>query len=225
MLLAAGAAAAAIPLGRALRGSFGTARLNGAAMRQSRVYVSRSGTPQENVRKVVEMMGGIGGFVDRRSIVVIKPNAQWWNQGRTNLAAMKGFIDLVLGIPGFEGEVIIAENHHFMDEKLPYAERDDIRGWTHLSEINGDIDGVNHSMDTLIGLYHKEGRMNVSKRHLRDGGPKPRLVWGNGSDGGIVKGPWEGDGYVWSDEDYVYSPLMGLKTWKVKMTYPVFTSP
>ena len=44
--------------------------------------------------------------------------------------------------------MIIAENHHFMDMALENP--DDIRGWTRLSEINGDIDGVNHSMNSLV---------------------------------------------------------------------------
>lgn len=190
----------------------------------SHIYIAKNGTPQQNIEKVIEMMGGIQRFIGKDDIVILKPNAQWWNQGRTNLAAMKGFIDLVLNIPGFKGEIIIAENHHFMDESLREGEKDNIRGWTHMSEINGDIDGVNHNLNTLIELYHKEGFRNVTKYHWRDGGPKPDGVWGNAKDGGIVKGPWEGDGYVWSDIDYEFSPLLGLKKWKVKMSYPIFTS-
>ncbi len=190
----------------------------------SHIYVSKNGTPQQNVEKVIEMMGGIEKFIGVNDIVILKPNAQWWNQGRTNLAAMKGFIDLILKIPDFKGEVIIAENHHFMDESLSEGEKDNIRGWTHLSEINGDIDGVNYSLNTLIELYQKQGINNVTKYHWRDGGPKPDGVWGNARDGGIVKGPWEGDGYVWSNIDYEFSPVLGLKKWKVKMSYPVFTS-
>lgn len=191
----------------------------------SQVFIARNGTPQENVARVIARMGGIERFIGPQDLVVLKPNAQWWNQGRTNLAAMKGFIDLVLGSPGFAGEVLICENHHFMDESLPEDGRDDIRGWTHVSEINGDIDGVNHTLDSLVTLYRDAGRSNVSKRHWRDGGPKPNVTWGNGRDGGLVAGPAEGDGYVWTEEEYTYSPLLGLKTWKVRMSYPVFTSP
>lgn len=190
----------------------------------SHIYVAKNGTPQQNVAKTIEMMGGIERFIGKNDIVILKPNCQWWNQGRTNLAAIKGFIDLVLNIPGFNGEIIIAENHHFMDDSLPGAEKDNIRGWTHLSEINGDIDGVNHNMNSLIDSYSMLGYENVTKYHWRDGGPKPDKIWGNARNGGIVKGPSEGDGYVWSDVDYEFSPLFGLKKWKVKMTYPVFTS-
>ncbi|MBI5180230.1 MAG: DUF362 domain-containing protein [Nitrospirae bacterium] len=189
----------------------------------SDIYISRGGTPQQNVSKVIEMMGGIERFIGKNDIVVLKPNFQWWNQGKTNLAATKGFIDLVLGIPGFKGEVIIAENHHFMDDSRPEGEKDNIRGWTHFSEINGEIEGINHNMNTLIELYQKQGYKNVTKYHWRDGGPK-RDIWGNGQNGGIVKSPAEGDGYVWTDIDYIFTGFMGLKEWKVKMTYPVFTS-
>jgi len=190
---------------------------------KSDIYLARNGSPQENVQKVIEMMGGIEKFVGKNDIVILKPNAQWWNQGRTNLAAMKGFIDLVLNIPGFNGEIIIAENNHFMDDSLPEGEKDNVRGWIHFSEINGDIDGVNHNLNTLVELYQKQGYPNVTKYHWRDGGPKLD-IWGNGQNGGIVKSPAEGDGYVWTDYDYVFSGFWGLKKWKVKMSYPVFTS-
>lgn len=197
--------------------------VNYNAQKMSHIYISKNGTPQQNVAKVIEMMGGIEKIIGLNDIVILKPNAQWWNQGRTNLAAMKGFIDLVLGIPGFKGEIIIAENHHFMDEKLPKGEEDNVRGWTHFSEINGDIDGVNYNINTLIELYQKQGHKNITKYHWRDGGPK-RDVWGNGQNGGVVSSPGEGDGYVWSDIDYAFNGFIGLKKWKVKMTYPIFTS-
>lgn len=188
----------------------------------SEVFMARNGTPQENISKVMDMMGGIEHFIGTNDIVVLKPNAQWWNQGRTNLAAMKGFIDLVLDIPMFRGEVIIAENHHFMDDSLPDKEKDNVRGWIHLSEINGDIDGFNHNLNSLVALYQDRGIKNVTKSHWRDGGSKAD-VWGNGQNGGIVNSP-ANDGYVWTDIDYVFKGLWGLKKWKTKMTYPIFTS-
>jgi hypothetical protein len=147
------------------------------------IYLAKGGSPQKNIEVVLDMMGGIEKFIGPDDIVIIKPNAQWWNQGRTNLAAIKGFIDLVLNISGFKGEIIIAENHHFMDESAPEGEKDNVRGWTHLSEINGDIDGANHNLNTLIKLYKGQGNRNVTKYHWRDGGPK-RELWGNGQKGG-----------------------------------------
>jgi len=189
----------------------------------ARIFVSQNGTPQQNVAKVIDMMGGIQKLIDKKDIVVLKPNMQWWNQGRTNLAAMKGFIDLVLSIPGFAGEIIIAENNHFMDNELPDSEKDNVRGWTHMSEINGDIDGTNHSVNTLIDMYHRQGNNNVTKYHWRDAGKKLD-IWGNGQGGRRVNGPSECDGYVWTDEEFLFTGFLALKTWKVKMTYPIFTS-
>ena len=189
----------------------------------SEIYLAKGGTPQKNIETVLKMMGGIDKLIGKKDIVILKPNAQWWNQGRTNLAAMKGFIDLVLNIPSFKGEIIIAENHHFMDESLPEGEKDNVRGWTHFSEINGNIDGVKHNLNTLINLYREQGYKNVTKYHWRDGGPK-RDIWGNGQNGGIVESPAQEDGYVWTDIDYTFSGFFGLKKWKVKMTYPIFTS-
>ena len=208
--------------GRFMRMSSAWARHT--CQKKSKIYIAKNGTPQENIKEVIDMMGGITKFIGNRDIIILKPNCQWWNQGRTNLAAMKGFIDLILQIPDFKGEVIIAENHHFMDNTLPEHEKDNIRGWIKLSEINGEIDGVNHTMNSMVNLFHKQGHKNVSKVHWRDGGQKYD-DWGNGQNGGIVSSPAMGDGYVWSDIDYVYSPLFGLKKWYVKMTYPVFTSP
>lgn len=190
---------------------------------KEKVFIAKNGTPQENVAKVLAMQGGIEHFVGKTDIVILKPNAQWWNQGRTNLAAMKGFIDLVLGIPGFKGEIIIAENHHFMDDSLTGKEKDNIRGWVHMSDINGDIDGVNHNINSLIAIYQEQGIENVTKSHWRDGGSKAD-VWGNGQNGGLVGSPADGDGYIWDEADYVLEGLWGLKKWKVKMSYPVFTS-
>jgi len=192
----------------------------------ARIFLAKNGTPQQNISKIIEMIGGIETIIGKKDIVVLKPNAQWWNQGMTNLAAIKGFIDLVLGIPGFEGEIIIAENHHFMDDSLPDGEKDNIRGWVYENEINGDIDGVNYILNGLVEFYNKNGHPNVTKYHLRDGGPNKNPRWHNAHDGGIVSGPAEGDGYVWTDIEYVYRPLhtWWVKKWVVKMTYPIFTS-
>ena len=188
------------------------------------ICVAKNGTPQQNISKIIGMMCGIESLIGRKDVVVLKPNAQWWNQGITNLAAMKGFIDLVLGIPNFDGEVIIAENHHFMDDSL--TEKDNIRGWTHKNEINGDIDGIDYTLNGLVEFYNNSGHPNVTKYHWRDGGSNKNPRWHNAHDGGIVSGPEEGDGYVWTDIECTYRPWQTywIKKWVVKMTYPIFTS-
>jgi uncharacterized protein (DUF362 family) len=168
------------------------------------IYISKNGSPEQNVAKVIEMMGGIEKIIGQNDIVIIKPNAQWETHGMTNTNTIKGFIDLVLKIPHFAGEVIIAENHH--------ARIDNSRAWT-TQKRNGD-----YNLNELVAYYNERGVANVTKYHWRDGGPNPKPLQWPAGDGGIVTGPEQGDGYVWTDEEYVY---LGRKT---KMTYPIFTS-
>lgn len=171
----------------------------------SRIYESKNGMPEQNVTKVVEMMEGIENIVGKDDIIIIKPNAQRASgHGNTNTNTIKGFIDLVLNINGFSGEIIITENHH--------DDPDNSRGWTTQGR-NGDF-----NLNELVDYYHVQGYKNVTKYHWRDGGPNPNYLQFRAGNGGIVSGPEEGDGYVWSDRGYTFE---GRKT---KMTYPVFTS-
>ena len=64
------------------------------------MYRSVNGSPAENLRKVVELMGGVASLFGEDDMVLIKPNAQWWNQGATNLAALSAFVDLIMERPG-----------------------------------------------------------------------------------------------------------------------------
>ena len=52
------------------------------------IYRSVNGTPAENMEKVIALAGGIGSFIGKNDIVVIKPNVQWWNQGAPNIGAL-----------------------------------------------------------------------------------------------------------------------------------------
>lgn len=173
---------------------------------QSQVYISRNGTPEENMRKVLEMMGGIEEFIGPHDIVVLKPNAQWWNQGMTNTDAMQGFIDEVLAIPGFAGEVIIAENHQFDGANS--------RGWS-TDERNGKF-----NLNELVEFYQASGFPNVTKYHWRVAGTTSLPLQGDAQGDSRVNGPQDGDGYVWL-EDTVYVSPAGRQC---VMTYPVFTS-
>ena len=77
------------------------------------IYRAINGDPSENVSQVMELMGGIENIFGHEDVIVIKPNIQWYNQGATNLSALKTFIDLIINRPGgFHGEVVIAENCH-----------------------------------------------------------------------------------------------------------------
>lgn len=174
---------------------------------RSLVCLARNGTPERNLRKVMEMMGGVDRFIGPRDIVLLKPNAQWWNQGTTNTDAMKGFIESVLGMPDFRGEIIVAENHHFPEVNS--------RGWT-TDQRNGG-----YNLNELVEHFQRLGNRNVTKVHWRDGGPSRPGYWGGAENGGIVTGPGQGDGYVWRS-DLVYVAPNGRKA---MMSYPVFTSP
>jgi len=171
---------------------------------RSHIFLSRGRTPEENIARVIEMLGGIGKLIDNDDIVIIKPNAQWRGHGGSNTDAIKGLIDLVLGMPGFRGEIIIAENHH--------AAEDDSLGWT-TTQRNGQF-----NLNELVRYFNDRGFRNVSKYHWRDAGPNPYPLQFPGGYGKIVSGPDEGDGYVWTSEEYACE---GRRS---KMTYPIFTS-
>jgi uncharacterized protein (DUF362 family) len=172
----------------------------------SRVYLARNATPEENMAKVLEMSGGIEKIIQKNDIVILKPNAQWWAQGMTNTNVMKEFIQQVMAIPGFEGEVIIAENHHFPE--------DNSRGWT-TKERNGEF-----NYNELINYFQNIGFKNVTKYHWHDGGSSYPKMHGGAENGGIVTVPEDGDGYVWC-ENLIYEQPNGRKT---MMSYPIFTS-
>jgi hypothetical protein len=170
----------------------------------SHIYLARNGGPERNIAKVIEMIGGIEKIAGNDDIVIIKPNSQWGGHAGTNTDCLKGFIDLLLSNSRFEGEIIIADNHH--------DDPDNGRGWT-TSNRNGKF-----NLNELVKHYQERGYLNVTKYHWRDGGPNPWPLQFKAGNGGIVSDPEEGDGYVWSDEEYNYRGR------KVKMSYPIFTS-
>ena len=172
----------------------------------SSVFSSKNGTAEQNTQKVIKLMGGIQRIIGINDIVILKPNAQWWNQGMTNTDSMKAFIEMVLQIPGFEGEIIVAENHHFPE--------DNARGWT-TNNRNGKF-----NYNELVDHFNKKGFTNVSKYHWHDGGPSKQPSWGGAENGGLVNSPTDGDGYAWCP-DIEYAAPTGRKT---LMNYPVFTS-
>jgi len=191
--------------------------------KKSMIYESKNGTPEQNVKKVIEMMGGINRFIENNDIIIIKPNAQWWNQGMTNTNALKGFIELILNISGFKGEIIIADNHHNWN----LYKGCNILGWSTIFR-NGDF-----NYNELIDYFQNKGYKNISKYNWIDAGRYSREeTFKNKFKGAIietvkkilnyrrniVKGPEDGDGYVWTDIEYCCN---GKKT---KMTYPIFTS-
>ena len=172
----------------------------------SYVYMASGSTPEQNMKKTIELLGGIEKIISENDIVLLKPNAQWWNQGMTNTDAMKAFMQMVLDIPGFGGEIIVADNHQY---KEPNS-----RAWT-TQHRNGMF-----NYNELIEYFNKQGFNNVTKYHWRCAGPNPNPLQGDASSGQRVTGPEDGDGYVWRD-DIVYKAPNDHICW---MTYPVFTS-
>ena len=172
----------------------------------AKVYVSRDKTASENTRALIESLGGMENLIDRDSIVVIKPNSQWWLQGMTNTDSIMTFIEMVLALPHFAGEVIIADNHQ--------DTVDESRGWT-TDQPNGRF-----NLSDLVDYFNNKGHANVSKYHWHPAGANPTPLQMRGSGNSVVTHPSEGDGYVWPQDLYYESPI-GTKT---ILAYPVFTS-
>jgi hypothetical protein len=172
----------------------------------SEIFVAKNQIPERNMQQIIEMMGGIENIIQREDIVILKPNAQWWSQGMTNTNAMKAFIDMILRIPGFGGEIIIADNHHY--------QVDNSRAWT-TNKRNGD-----YNYNELIKYFNEKGFANVTKYHWHDAGPNPHNRQGDAYGNSRVYGPEDGDGYVWCSNK-IYETPSGRKC---MMTYPIFTS-
>lgn len=172
----------------------------------SRVYLVKNASPEENMKKAIEMIGGIEKLIGKNDIVILKPNAQRFNQGMTNTDAMKGFIDLILSIPSFTGEIVIAENHQI--------QQDQSRGWV-TDQRNGRF-----NLNELVQHYQQNGFINVTKYHWHNAGPCSKPLQGDACCGTRVENPGQGDGYVWMDDCFYVSPVGR----KCLMTYPVFTS-
>jgi hypothetical protein len=180
------------------------------------LYRSINGTPEDNIKKIVEMLGGISRIVGHDDVVVIKPNGQWWNQGAPNLSAVKTFIELVMDQDGgFHGEIIIAENCHRGESPSTTLNS----GWAPRFERNADIVGVNNLNELSIHLKKKYGS-RFSTVH-----------WLDVSCGGKrVFGPKDGNGYVYCDGTGGI-PLItcdngrtGYDYRATIMSYPIFTT-
>lgn len=164
----------------------------------SHVYECKNGDPEQNVYKVIEMMGGIKQLIGSNDIVLLKPNAQWQNAATTNTNNMKGLIDLILNHPDdFTGEVIIVENNHYSNPRSQ-------GGWA-TSARNG-----NYNLNELISYYNNNGHANVTGYALQD---KDR-------GGKFVTGPMEGYGTVKTATIYTHSGTGR----QARIHYMIFTS-
>ena len=180
----------------------------------STIYRSINGTPQENINKLVEMMGGIQKFIKSEDIVVIKPNVQWWNQGAPNLSALKRFVEIIFEMPGgFRGEVVIAENcHRGLSPKTSQSS-----GWAQVFRRNADIPQINNFADLTWKLKKKYGGQYTTQ-HWIDIAAGARRVYR----------PKDGEGYVYCDGKggvpllSCSNGLSGKTKRTTIMTYPIF---
>ncbi len=180
--------------------------IDGVTDMMSHVYVTRGKKPEENMRDLLQLLGGIEKIIGSEDIVILKPNAQWWNQGTTNTNAMKAFIEAILKRPRFHGEIIIAENHQYDEPNS--------RGWTTI-ERNGD-----YNLNELVEYFQKLGHPNVTKYHWRPVTPQSKSKTDPANFSRIVESPWQGDGYVY-DKKLIYTSPLGRRC---ILSYPIFTS-
>lgn len=172
-----------------------------------------NGTPRQNMKKLIELMGGIETLIGQDDIVIIKPNLQWRNQSAPNLLALKTFIDLIIQRSGgFTGEVVIMENVHRGAQPWRSAGT----AWAYQFDRNADLDDIKNMSELGDELKNQYGE-RFSVCHLidvKDGGKR-------------VYHPSQGAGYVYCDGSNGV-PLLdfnnGLKEDKFRstiMTYPI----
>ena len=192
------------------------------------IYVARNGTPAENIDTVLGKLGGIGKIVGANDLVIIKVSAQWWNQGMTNVAAVKRTIEHILELPSFTGEIVVFENTHFRLR----AGSGLARAFTRPSERNVDVPGwdklgdlVGHFAEkpvSFVGLVDA-GLSNLSGHAWHDPGHEHGVYGGDGR--GPLATDEDRDGYHWD-----FAAAFRLKrSWvghaQTPLTWPVFTSP
>lgn len=202
-----------------------------AARERRTLYVARGGaSPDANVDAVLSKLGGMAAVVGTHDVVILKVSAQWWNQGMTNVAAVKRVIEHVLERSGFAGEVIVFENTHFRMASGSGLSR----AWVHPSERNVDVAGWTKLGD-LIPHFQERGAP-VSFVGLVDGGPsalsgeawhdpsRTHGVYGGDGRGPIAPGELR-DGYHWDFARAFRLERSWVDAARTPLTWPRFTSP
>jgi Domain of unknown function (DUF362) len=204
-----------------------------AALDKATLHVARGGHPAANVDDVMNALGGVGKAVGDADVVLIKVAAQWWEQGMTNVAAVKRCIEHVLEQADFASsgkEVIVFENTHFR-----LADGSGLsRAWVAASERNVDVEGFTSMGD--LRRHFADRKAPVSFVGLVDAGPSKLSGDGwrdpehrYGTYGGDGRGPIAAgdarDGYHWD-----FGTVFSLeRSWvdeaRAPLTWPRFTSP
>lgn len=196
-----------IPVGLYLQSLIGCNQVKDFPIQQStKVYKSAGEDTRGITRRLLESLGGMESLIGKEDIVILKPNSQWWSQGMTNTDVMAEFITQVLNMPGFGGEIIIADNHQDIELNS--------RGWT-TDKPNGRF-----NLNDLVQYFNDGGHPNVSKYHWNPAGPNPMPLQLRGSGDSVVKHPSEGDGYIWPQDLYYECPHGNRSV----LAYPIFTS-
>ncbi len=143
------------------------------------VYLSKNGTPIENVSKVFDMKyGGIENFIGSDDVVVINPNGQWTNQGGSNCACCMGLIDIILNRPGgFDGEIIFTECTQFQAD-----------GYWNATGSGLDRNGP-YNFNDMILYYQGLGYSNVNGIRIRRNVDNP-------DDWPVLSSPSEDQGWI-----------------------------
>jgi hypothetical protein len=194
------------------------------------VLVAHGGTPASNVDSALDKAGGVTRFVGENDVVIVKVSAQWWNQGMTNVAAVKRLVEQVLERPGFKGEVVLFENTHFR-----LADGSGLsRAWTRPSERNVDVPGMRCMGDLLSHFAAR--KVAVSGVGLIDAGLSELAgdVWhdpghAHGVYGGDDRGPIADgearDGYHWDFSETFSLKRSLVDAARTPLSWPRFTSP
>lgn len=176
------------------------------------IYRSINGSPAENVKKVIELVGGIVSIIGYEDIVIIKPNIQWWNQGVPNIAAVEALVSMIINRPGgFNGEIVLSENNHCGSEPWNKV------GWHRNFERNSDLSGINN-YNEFSKLLKKKYRDKFSTCHWIDISAGAKRVYT----------PEHGTGYVLCDGTggvpllSMDNRVAGENRREVIMSYPVF---
>jgi hypothetical protein len=177
-----------------------------AASSRTRVYKVVNGNCFQNIAKLLEMMGGIGRYINPTDVVVIKGNAQWPNQGYTNTGCIKAVIDAILEIPGFSGEVLICDNvqNHGGTGQFGFD----------ATPANRVHNWPDHNWDSLAADYASKGKPVATKRWSNG------TVWRTLPSTPPCFSPWNpAGGEDWSRSFFYYNRV------PTYLSYPVFSSP
>lgn len=186
---------------------------NTCISKNNKIYRSVNGHPTENIQKVIELMGGIESFINKNDIVIIKPNAQWWSHGVTNLSSLYALVDIIMSQKGFRGEVILGENCHRGYQ--PWLSSHS--AWAAKFRNNIDMKDI-YNLNDLIKILKQKYKDRFTASHWIDVDSGGRQIYS----------PHQGSGYVYCDGNSGTPLIMcsnnnGVENQKLTiMTYPIF---